>query len=74
MFVYLVGVVTVDVRLCHQREGDTVVKLAEGGDAAVVLGFLTTKLRSRQYQTISVYCDKRYLVAWEAKDNKTLVL
>lgn len=50
MFVHLVGVVAVDVGLCHQRECDTVVKLAEGGDAGVIPWLLASKLRSRYHQ------------------------
>jgi len=51
VIVYLISVVTIDVRLGHQREGNTVVTLAKGGDAGIILRFLTTKLRSRYYQT-----------------------
>lgn len=50
IFIHLVGVVSVDVRLDHQREGNTVIALAEGGNAGIILRFLTAELRSRYYR------------------------
>jgi hypothetical protein len=74
VFVRLASVVAVDVRLGHQRESDTVVKLAEGGDTGIILRFLTGKLRSRYYRTNPAHGSEKYLIAWEAKDNEALVL
>ena len=50
VLVHLVGLVTVYVRLGHQRKCDAVVKLAEAGDAIVILWFLATELKSRRYR------------------------
>ena len=74
VFIHLVRVVSIDVRLDHQREGDTMVALAEGGNTGIILRFLTTKLRSRYYRANPANGGKKYLIAWEAKDNQTLVL
>ena len=43
--VHFIRVVTVDVGLGHQREGDTVVAFAELGNIIVGAGFLATELR-----------------------------
>lgn len=43
--VNLVGVVTIDVRLLHKRERDTVVTFTECGDLAIISRFLSTKLK-----------------------------
>lgn len=51
VFVHLVSVVAIDVGFGHQRECDTMVKLAEGGDTGVILRFLAAKLRPCHYQT-----------------------
>ena len=51
------------------------VTLAEGGNAGVILRFLTAKLRARYYQTNSVGGGKKtHLVARETKNDKALVL
>jgi len=73
VFVHLISVVTVDVRLGHQWKGNTVIALAEGSDAAVILWLLTSKLRSRYLRT-NPMGDCGYLIAWETEDNKPLVL
>ena len=49
----LVRVVAVDVRLGHEREGDTVVELAELGDLLVVLGLLAAELESKAVSRVS---------------------
>lgn len=74
VIVYLVSVISIDVRLGHQREGNAVVTLAKGGDAGIIFRFLTAKLRYRYYQTNLADGGKKYLVGWEAKNNKALVL
>jgi len=69
VFVHLISVVTVDIRLGHRPEGNTVVTLAECGAAGVILRFLASKLRSRYCQTNPVG-GGGYLVARETEDNK----
>ena len=46
----LVRVVAVDVRLGHEREGDTMVKLTEFGDLLVALRLLAAKLHARGFR------------------------
>lgn len=43
-FVNLVGIVTVDVRLLHEGERDTVVAFAESSDFTVITRLLSTEL------------------------------
>lgn len=45
IFVHLVSIIAVDVGLGRQWEGNTMVKFTKGGDAGIVLRFLTGKLR-----------------------------